>query len=90
MYNVENFCRATRRRYGNDAQVIKAIEELSELTTECARAFNINIDNLESIETELADATIMLETIRQAFGINKVALNKEIQRKIEREIDRWK
>ena len=53
--------------YGIDAQIVKAIEELGELTVELARYSN-GQDNTEAIREELADAFVMLNQMEMIFG----------------------
>ena len=53
--------------FGSDAQVIKAIEELGELTVELARHRN-GQGKVEAIREEMADAFIMLNQLELIFG----------------------
>lgn len=53
--------------FGSDAQVIKAIEELGELTVELARHRN-GLGRTEAIREEMADAFIMLNQLELIFG----------------------
>lgn len=53
--------------YGSDAQIIKAIEELGELTVELARHRN-GQGNIRDLCEELADAFIMLNQLELIFG----------------------
>ena len=57
------------RTWGADAQLVVALEELSECAKEICKALRgkVNIGNLAE---EVADATIMLEQVRQMFAIN--------------------
>lgn len=56
--------------FGANAQLMKALEELTELQLEIHRVLNDRGDIPHLIE-EVADATIMLEQVRQIFGINE-------------------
>ena len=56
--------------YGTGLQLIVALEELSELQKEICKALRGKI-NLENLTEEVADATIMLEQVRQIFKINE-------------------
>lgn len=75
--------------YGIDAQVLMAIEEMSELTKAlCKERRTRNSDDLavrtkviENITEEVADVQIMLNQIRCIFGINTKNVE---QKKIER------
>ena len=53
--------------YGSDAQIVKAIEELGELTVELARHRN-GLGNVEALRDELADAFVMLNQLELIFG----------------------
>jgi len=55
--------------YGMTAQLIVALEELSEAQKEICKALR-GETNREHLAEEVADATIMLEQVRQIFGIN--------------------
>lgn len=57
-------------QYGQGVQVIVAIEELSECAKELCKVLRGNGDP-EHLAEEVADATIMLEQMRLAFGINE-------------------
>lgn len=53
--------------FGYDAQMVKAIEELGELTVELARHRN-GADNMDAVREELADAFVMLNQMELIFG----------------------
>lgn len=55
--------------FGANAQLVKALEELNEVQLEICRLFTDRGSVLHLAE-EVADATIMLEQVRQIFGIN--------------------
>lgn len=57
------------RRWGIDAQVLMAIEEMSELTKELCKSFRGDLD-FAAISEEIADVTIMLEQLRIFLEIN--------------------
>ena len=57
------------RKWGIDAQVMMAVEEMSELTKELCKHFR-GRPNGEEIVDELADVTIMVEQLRLIFGVN--------------------
>ena len=54
--------------FGAEAQIIKAIEELGELTVELARDLNETPGRLDALKEELADAFIMLNQLELIFG----------------------
>lgn len=53
--------------FGSDAQILKAIEELGELTVELARHRN-GLGNVQALREELADAFVMLNQMELIFG----------------------
>lgn len=57
--------------FGGGAQLVKALEELTEVQLEIHRALNGRAD-LAHLAEEVADATIMLEQVRQMFNINEL------------------
>lgn len=56
--------------FGANCQLVVALEEMSELQKEICKALRGDIHPAHLAE-ELADATIMLEQVRQIFSINK-------------------
>jgi len=55
--------------YGERAQVLMVIEEMSELTKEICKHFR-GRPNIEELADEVADVTIMLEQLRLIYGLN--------------------
>lgn len=55
--------------FGVEKQAVVAIEEFTEFAKELCKALRGKV-NLEHLAEELADATIMLEQMRIAFGVN--------------------
>lgn len=55
--------------FGTGMQLIVALEEMSELQKEITKALRGDLNPLHLAE-EVADATIMLEQLRQIFNIN--------------------
>lgn len=54
-------------KFGPGAQIIKAIEELGELTVELARHMN-DLGTVDAVREEMADAFIMLNQMELIFG----------------------
>ena len=70
------------RVYGADAQLVVAVEEMSELTKElCKHARGSK--NRDCIAEEIADVTIMLEQLRLIFGVHKSVCD-QMDAKVER------
>lgn len=57
------------RTFGISNQLVVALEELSEVQKEICKVLRGEFDP-EALAEEVADATIMLEQIRQMFAIN--------------------
>mgnify|MGYP000309292421 FL=1 len=73
------------KTYGEKAQKLMAIEEMSELTKEICKDFRGQLDREHLIE-EMADVTI---TIYQLLMMYKIS-DKEIQQMCERKMERLK
>ena len=56
--------------FGPNMQLIVALEEMSELQKEITKALRGDLNPMHLAE-EVADATIMLEQLRQIFNINE-------------------
>lgn len=71
--------------FGPRAQIIKAIEEMGELSAALARGLN-NIGTVEAVIEEIADVTIMMRQLRFIYGPERV--DAEIERKLARLVRR--
>ncbi len=67
-------------QWGEDTQVLKAIEEMSELTRELAREPYTD-NNLAEIQDEIADVWILLEQMTILYG------ESEIENQIAKKLD---
>lgn len=54
-------------RFGREAQIFMAIEELSELQVQLAKFLGSRTKSIDDLYSELADAEIMLEQLRYMF-----------------------
>ena len=70
-------------KYGKDAQLNVAIEELSELIKEICKHKRGN-NNRANIVEEIADCYIMLEQLEIIFEIKALELHKMFQAKLSR------
>ena len=75
--------------YGANNQILKAVEELTELTEVLIKMVNKG-DSLEHLVDELADVYIMLEQIKIACCIAPEQLDEQINEKINRQLRRIK
>ena len=65
----KNVYQAALRKWGVDLQTMMAVEEMSELTKEICKIKRGKID-LDALADEIADVTIMLEQLREIYGLN--------------------
>ena len=56
-------------KWGADLQTMMAVEEMSELTKEICKIKRGKMD-LDALAEEIADVTIMLEQLREIYGLN--------------------
>ena len=55
--------------WGGQAQMLMVVEEMSELTREILKNVNRGKDNVAAIVEETADVEIMLEQLKENYGI---------------------
>lgn len=65
--------------YGEQAQMVVALEELSECQKEICKHLR-GLGNAENLAEEIADATIMLEQLRYFLGLNDMVCEKMDQK----------
>lgn len=77
--------------WGEQAQMMMVVEEMSELMKEILKNVNRGKDNLAEIIEETADVEIMLEQLKENYQIaDKVEAYKSDKIKlIERRLDDW-
>lgn len=77
--------------WGEQAQMLMVVEEMSELMKEILKNINRKKDNLNEIIEETADVEIMLEQLKANYGIEeKVAVYKADKIKgIEQRLNDW-
>jgi hypothetical protein len=77
--------------WGEQAQMMMVVEEMSELMKEILKNVNRGKDNLAEIIEETADVEIMLEQLKENYQIaDKVEVYKSEKIKlIERRLDDW-
>ena len=82
MTDREEIIRRAVSTYGIDAQILMAIEEMSELTkalckerrTRSIDDLNVRSKAMENIAEEIADVQIMLDQLRTIFGIETTGI----------------
>lgn len=77
--------------WGEEAQMLMVVEEMSELMKEILKNINRKKDNIAQIVEETADVEIMLEQLKENYNIeDKVAAYKAEKIKlIEQRLDNW-
>ena len=89
MVNEQDFYRLALQVHGIDRQQLQCVEEMAELTKELIKNTNRRFDNLDAIIEEIADVEIMLEQLKENYGIaDRVAVYKAEKLKlIERRLN---
>lgn len=79
------------KTWGEEAQMLMVVEEMSELMKEILKNINRKKDNIAQIVEEPADVEIMLEQLKENYNIeDKVAAYKAEKIKlIEQRLDDW-
>lgn len=75
------------KHYGKEHQMLKAVEEMAELTAEILRYKNGRADR-KAIFEEMADTIIMLTQLAMIMNIKDEELASEIEAKLDRTIAR--
>ncbi len=75
--------------WGGQAQMLMVVEEMSELTREILKNVNRGKDNVAAIVEETADVEIMLEQLKENYGIAErvVVYKAEKLKQIERRLN---
>ena len=60
---------AAYEKWGENSQVMMAIEEMSELTKEICKVYR-GLGDINNLAEEIADVTIMMEQLRLIYNIN--------------------
>lgn len=77
-------------KYGKNAQVIQAIEEMSELTKELIKNINRGKENEKEIILEIADVQIMIFQLIMIYSKEDKDLNEKLLGGMEYKIQRLK
>jgi len=83
--NKTEIYKGLRNKFGDECQIIVAIEELAELQKELTKLLRCN-SNLEAIAEEMADVEIMLEQLKMMFNNQKAVAaikNKKLHRTVD-------
>ena len=73
---------AALEKWGEQAQTMMAVEEMSELTKEICKMYRGKRD-MEALADEIADVTIMMEQMRLLFDVNQLVQDR-IDYKVKR------
>lgn len=84
---MQEKCCKIIKYYGNDNQILKAQEELSELSTALYHFVDGKIDKNELLG-EIADVTVMLFQLNIMLGISPYELDKVVEYKINRTLEK--
>lgn len=69
-YTSETLCQQTVEKWGKDSQLMKLLEEMSELQKEIIKNISFGKDNLNEIAEETADVLIMLERLIYIYNMS--------------------
>lgn len=72
---------------GNNHQIYKAVEEMSELAVEFMHSMDMKLDRSHLVE-EFADVVLMLKQMKKVFHITDEEIYQNIHYKIQRYLDR--
>ena len=77
--------------WGEEAQMLMVVEEMSELMKEILKNINRKKNNIDEIIEETADVEIMLEQLKCCYDINRQVETYKAQKllKIEKRLDDW-
>ena len=70
-YIPKEVCQKAFETWGKKAQMMMALEEMSELQKEILKNINREKDNLKELAEETADVFIMLEQLVHIYGIEE-------------------
>ena len=77
-------------KYGEKAQILQSIEEMSELTKELLKNINRNENNEKEIIQEIADVIVMITQLVMIYKIDVEKIYGAIEYKLERQEKRMK
>ena len=69
-YIPKDVCQKALETWGKNAQMLMALEEMSELQKEILKNINREKDNLKELAEETADVLIMLEQLLHIYNIH--------------------
>ncbi|MDR3126283.1 MAG: hypothetical protein LBT92_01465 [Rickettsiales bacterium] len=73
-----------RALWGEESQVMLALEEMAELSKELLKNVNRNRDNVREIAAEIADVYVVLEELKRVYAISDGEISELIKEKIDR------
>ena len=71
-------------KWGKNAQILMALEEMAELSKELLKNMNRNSVNKNNITEEMADVYILLEQLKTIYGILEDDINNIVEEKINK------
>ncbi len=89
---VHPICKRALETWGETAQMLMVIEEMSELTKEILKNINRHKDNISEIIEETADVEIMLEQLKANYKIEQEVIEYKQKKllQIEERLNQWK
>ena len=89
MNNYDDILKKNIELNGELTELIVLMEELSELTKEITKYIRYG-NNRQTIVEELADVMVMCRQLMIMLMIGEEELAEEIEKKIRRQVERWK
>lgn len=89
---TNSVCKRALETWGETAQMLMVIEEMSELTKEILKNVNRRQNNIAEIIEETADVEIMLEQLKENYHITQQVEEYKAQKlmQIAARLDKWK
>lgn len=85
---MKNYYSEIIKHYGEEHQVLLAVEEMQELSKELLKNSNRKIKNVHDIKQELADVMVMLKQLMIIYEITEDELTDIMAKKIFRTMER--
>ena len=76
---MTNIYKLALKKWGNNSQIMMAIEEMSELTKELSKSYRGKC-NADQVREEMADVEIMLTQLKMIFGDIRFIKDKKLVR----------
>ncbi len=93
MKRYESLCKSFLEAWGKEAQVMMALEEMSELSKELLKDINRKQCNRDNIVAEMADVLILMEQLKYIYGVGEDEIHAVLKVKTAKGkayLDKWR